>query len=228
MEVKELVPEGHFILERLVGGGFWKSLLPPALHLPKGWLSLTSILPGCSPPALSCSALLQGPVHPCPFLHELCFPGRLEGMGHGAMPHEACGPGLGVSSFCCPWRHSHFLSHTRCFPLVWQLHPCSLSLGKRNGAGEPAPALRGAWSQGCRHQARGFLGTGGSSLVHSLSSARATRGLLCYPLCMWFLPLSHGQLVRQTRACAIRWARCWHGFACCRCTYEGISGFIMS
>lgn len=56
MEAKELVPEGHFILERLVGGGFWKCLLPPALHLPKGWLSSTSTLPGCFP---SCSVLLS-------------------------------------------------------------------------------------------------------------------------------------------------------------------------
>lgn len=31
-----------------------------------------------SPPALFCSVLLQGPVHPCPLLHKLCFPGRLE------------------------------------------------------------------------------------------------------------------------------------------------------
>lgn len=31
------------------------------------------------------------------------------------MPQEACGPGPGVSGFCCPPCHSHFLSHTKCF-----------------------------------------------------------------------------------------------------------------
>lgn len=40
-----------------------------------------------------------------------------EGGGHGAMPHKACGPGPGVSSFCCPLCHSRFLSRRKMFSL---------------------------------------------------------------------------------------------------------------
>lgn len=156
-----------------------------------------------SPPALFCSALLQGPVHPCPLLHKLCFPGRLEERG------AQCHATWSLRSW--PWSQQLLLSPMpELLPLSHKMFSLCLvapslpSVPRREQwdvrAGAPlercpvpglqAPGLGWFWDT-CA------LRTGGASLVHSLASVRALHVLSCHPLCVWLLPLTHGQVLRQ-------------------------------
>lgn len=87
-ELKELVPKGCFILERGWWGEAFRSAFP--LVMLSSCLKVGSpcppILPGCFP---SCSALLQGLMHP--FSTSFASQGGQRRGGHGAMPHKACG-----------------------------------------------------------------------------------------------------------------------------------------
>lgn len=101
-------------------------LPPAALQSPKAACPPPPSLAGCFP---SCSALLQGPTQPCP------LPAEARGEEGTAPSHT--NPEL--SSFCHPLCHNRFLSHTRCFLCVWQLHPRRVTVGERDGMEEPQP-----------------------------------------------------------------------------------------
>lgn len=133
-----------------------------------------------SPPALFCSAFLQALMHPCPLLHKLCFPGRVEEVG--AQRHAT------PSLWSWPWSQqlpcatvTSSLTQDVFFVSVSSI---ALACPWVVRAGAPlemrfvtelqAPGLRWFWDT-C------MLRAGGAVLVHSLASAKSFVWLLVLP-----------------------------------------------
>lgn len=133
-EVKERVLKGPIILERGCWGEAFRNafFLPLLSSCPKAGCPSPPSLPGCFP---SCSALLSlaaGAHTALPPSPQASLPREARGEGGTAPSHT----NPEVSIFCHPLCHSRFLSHTRCFLCVWQLHPPRVTVGESGGMEE--------------------------------------------------------------------------------------------